>query len=109
MATTRADETKHTCKPDLEAIPKAAEKATGLRRGEFCTNGKSRSLVLIREAIIVMGYQNGIKVRELRETLGVDPPGEQTSRGGKKKGGGFGRTDEAARGGENRYKLSAFE
>ena len=28
--------------------------------------------MLIREAIIVMGYQNGIKVRELGETLGVD-------------------------------------
>ena len=29
-------------KPDLEAILKAAEKATGLRRKEFCTNSKTR-------------------------------------------------------------------
>jgi putative transposase len=60
-------------KPDLEAILKAAEKASGLRRKEFCTNGKSRPLVMIKEAIIVIGQENGIRTRELADVLGVDP------------------------------------
>jgi hypothetical protein len=66
---------------------KAAEKATGLRRKEFCTNSKSRALVMIKEAIIVMGYESEIPTRELAEVLGVDP-----SAGSKRR--------EAARGGE---------
>jgi REP element-mobilizing transposase RayT len=62
-------------KPDLEAILKAAEKATGLPREEFCTNSKARRLVMIKEAIIVIGYENGVKNRELGERLGVDASG----------------------------------
>jgi hypothetical protein len=60
-------------KPNLKAILQAAEMASGLKRAEFCTNGKSRKLVMIREAIIVMGYQSGISNRELAEALNLDP------------------------------------
>jgi hypothetical protein len=60
---------------DLETIMKAAEKATGLRRKEFCTNSKSRALVMIREAIILIAGENGILTLELAEALGVDASG----------------------------------
>jgi putative transposase len=64
---------KRVRKPDLEAIVKAAEKATGFRRKDFCSNSKSRQLVLVKEAIIVIGQESGIRTRELAEVLGLDP------------------------------------
>ena len=69
-------------KPDLEAILKAAEKATGLGRKEFCTNSKSRALVMIKEAIIAIGDENGILTRELADVLGVDPSAVSKRRDG---------------------------
>ena len=44
-----------------------------LGRKEFCTNSKSRPLVMIKEAIIVIGHENGVRTRELAEVLGLDP------------------------------------
>jgi hypothetical protein len=63
---------KRAGKAGLEAILKTAEKATGMRRRDFCTNNKTRELVMIKEAIIVIGYENGIRVREIADALGVD-------------------------------------
>ena len=60
-------------KLNLKAILKAAERASGLKRSDFCTNGKSRKLVMIKEAIIVLGYQHGVSNRELAEVLSLDP------------------------------------
>ena len=60
-------------KLNLKAILKAAERASGLKRSDFCTNGKSRKLVMIKEAIIVFGYQHGVSNRELAEALSLDP------------------------------------
>lgn len=59
-------------KPDLDAILKAAEKATGLRQREFCTRSKSRRLVMIKEAVIIIGDESGIRTRDLAEALDVD-------------------------------------
>ncbi|HEU4387813.1 MAG TPA: transposase, partial [Blastocatellia bacterium] len=59
-------------KADLEAILKTAEKTTGLPRKYFCTNDKTRRLVMIKEAIITIGQENGIRVRDLAEALGMD-------------------------------------
>ena len=56
-------------KPDLKALLKAAEKASRLEREDFCTNDKSRELVMIKEAIVVMGRQREIRNRELAEAL----------------------------------------
>ena len=64
---------KRVRKPDLETILKVAEKVTGLQRRDFCSNSKSRQLVMIKEAIIVIGQENGIPTRELAEMLGLDP------------------------------------
>jgi len=57
---------------DLEAILKATEEATGMGRREFCTRSKSRRLVMIKEAVIMMGDENGIPTRDLAEALDVD-------------------------------------
>jgi hypothetical protein len=59
--------------PDIEAIMKAAEKATSLHRQEFCTKGKARKLVMAKEAIIMIGLRSGIRNRELADALGLDP------------------------------------
>jgi putative transposase len=64
---------KRVRKADLEGIVKAAEKATGLERKEFCSNSKNRQLVLVKEAIIVIGRESGIRTREIAEVLGLDP------------------------------------
>ena len=64
---------KRVRKPDLEAIVKAAERATGLKRKDFCSKSKTRQLVMVKEAIIVIGQENGIRTRELAEALGLDP------------------------------------
>jgi len=67
------DQNKGVRKPTIQAIIKAAAKASGLAREDFCTNDKSRKLVMIKEAIIVMGRQHRIRNRELAEALGLDP------------------------------------
>ena len=64
---------KRVRKADMEGIVKAAEKATGLERKDLCSNSKNRQLVLVKEAIIVIGRENGIRTREIAEVLGLDP------------------------------------
>jgi len=64
---------KRVRKADMEGIVKAAEKATGLERKQFCSNSKNRQLVLVKEAIIVIGLESGIRTREIAEVLGLDP------------------------------------
>src|SRR5207247_4495173 len=58
---------------NIEAILEAAEKASGLRREDFCTNAKSRKRVMVKEAIIVIGRKCGIGNREIAVALGLDP------------------------------------
>jgi hypothetical protein len=43
--------------------------------------------------LLQYNYQNGIKVRQRGETLGLDPTGVSKPREAQKKGGGFGKTD----------------
>ena len=64
---------KRVRKADIEEIVTAAEKATGLERKDFCSNSKNRQLVLVKEAIIVIGRESGIRTREIAEVLGMDP------------------------------------
>jgi hypothetical protein len=63
---------KRAGKADIEAIVTVTEKATGLERKEFCSNSKHRELVLVKEAIVVIGSESGIRTRELAEVLGLD-------------------------------------
>jgi hypothetical protein len=51
----------------------AAQKASGLSRQELCSNSKRRAPVAVREAIIVIGRQSGIRNCELAEALNIDP------------------------------------
>jgi REP element-mobilizing transposase RayT len=60
-------------KADIEAVLRAAEGATGLKRKEFCSKSKSRELVMVKEAIIVIGQERGVRTGELADVLGVDP------------------------------------
>src|SRR5882724_6162884 len=64
---------KRVRKADVEPIVKAAEKATGLERKDFCSKSKNRQLELVKEAIIVIGRESGIRTREIAEVLGLDP------------------------------------
>ena len=64
---------KRVGRVNIETILEAAEKATGLRREDFCTNAKSRRLVIVKEAIIVLGRKCGIGNREIAVALGLDP------------------------------------
>ena len=64
---------KRVRKADMEGIVKAAEKATGLERKDLCSNSKNRQLVLVKEAIIVIGRESGIRTRDIAEVLGLDP------------------------------------
>ena len=68
----RAKPKRAARKLQLEAILSAAEVATGLRREKFCTATKTRQLVMIKEAIIVIGDDNEVPSRELARALGLD-------------------------------------
>ena len=57
----------------LEELLKAAEKTSGLKREELCSNTKTRKTVAVKEAVIVLGRRSGIRNRELAAALGMDP------------------------------------
>jgi hypothetical protein len=80
--------------PDLRAILEAAENAIGLRRKEFCTNTRSRALVLIKEAIIVIGDENGMPHGRLQVVLRGPFVCEQMARRSERKNQSFWRVEE---------------
>lgn len=57
----------------IEQLLGAAEKASGLKRDELCSNSKRRSTVAMKEAVIVLGKGSGIANRELAAALRLDP------------------------------------
>jgi len=57
----------------MEEILKAAETITAKQRKAFCTNSKARELVRIRDAIIFLAKENGIRTGELATIMGLDP------------------------------------
>lgn len=57
----------------IDELLGAAEKASGLRRKEFCGNSKTRRALTIREAVIELGRERGIRNRGLAFALGIDP------------------------------------
>ena len=50
----------------------AAERITTLKRREFCAGKKTRELVLIKEAIIMVGRDLGASNADLARLLGLD-------------------------------------
>ena len=56
----------------MEKLIEAAERTSGLRRKYFCGKGKTRGVVAIREAVIVLGRERGMGNKELALALGID-------------------------------------
>ena len=57
---------------DSEALVRAVEKVTGLKRIEFCNARKIREFVLVKEVMIIVGRECGASTAELARLLGLD-------------------------------------
>ncbi len=57
----------------IEELLNAAERSSGLSRQELCGKSKNRRTVAVKEAVIVLGRENGITNRALAEALGLGP------------------------------------
>jgi putative transposase len=57
---------------DPEALMSVAEKVTGFAAEEVCSGGKSRALVLVKEAMIVVGRELGMSNADMARLLGLD-------------------------------------
>ena len=55
----------------IEDLLTAAETSSGLSRQELCGKSKNRRTVAVKEAVIVLGRENGITNRVLAEALGL--------------------------------------
>jgi REP element-mobilizing transposase RayT len=69
----RADRTqnKQIREFDPAALMNAVEKACGLSRDEFCTQGKSRRIILAKDALVVSGRLSGARMTTLSEMTGL--------------------------------------
>lgn len=56
----------------VEDLLSAAEGSSGLTRQELCSKSKNRRTVSVKEAVIVLGREHGIRNGELAEALGID-------------------------------------
>ncbi|HSF22679.1 MAG TPA: hypothetical protein VLE20_00515, partial [Blastocatellia bacterium] len=56
----------------IEDLLIAAERMSGLARQEVCSKSKNRRTVSVKEAVIVVGREHGIRNGELAEALGID-------------------------------------
>ena len=68
-----ADRRVRVGKQGIETLLRAAEEASGLDRNRICSSSKMRQLVMVKEAIIVVGLESGIRAGELAKALGVAP------------------------------------
>jgi hypothetical protein len=57
---------------DPEALMRAAEKITGFAAEELCSGKKSRALVLVKEAMIIVGRELGVSNADMARLLGLD-------------------------------------
>ena len=56
----------------IDDLLSAAERSSGLTRQELCSKSKNRRTVAVKEAVIMLGRERGIRNRELAEALGID-------------------------------------
>ena len=56
----------------IEDLLNAAVTSSGLSRQEICSRSKNRRTVAVKEAVIVLGRENGITNRALAQALGLD-------------------------------------
>ena len=57
---------------DVEDLLRAAGRTSGLSEQEICSGSKNRRTVAVRDAVILVGRERGIRNRELAEELGID-------------------------------------
>jgi len=57
---------------DPEALMQAAEKITGFAAEELCSGKKTRALVRVKEAMIIVGLEVGVSNADLAKLLGLD-------------------------------------
>jgi putative transposase len=57
---------------DPEALMRAAEMVTGIAARELCSGKKSRALVLVKEAMIMVGRESGVSNAAMARLLGLD-------------------------------------
>jgi hypothetical protein len=67
---------RHQAKPrsqlEGERLMRAAERVTGIEKQELCSGKKTRALVLIKEAVIILGRELGASNADLGRLLGLD-------------------------------------
>ncbi len=56
----------------IEDLLSAAEQSSGLTLKELCSKSKNRKIVSVREAVIVVGREQGLTNKRLAEALGID-------------------------------------
>jgi REP element-mobilizing transposase RayT len=57
----------------IDDLLSAAEEISGLKREEWCAGSKKKRMLAIREAVIGVGHERGIRNRDLASALGIDP------------------------------------
>ena len=57
---------------DAQALMRAAEKVTGMQAQELCGGRKTRAVVLVKEAMIIVGRELGASNADLARLLGLD-------------------------------------
>jgi hypothetical protein len=57
---------------DPKALVAAVERVTGRKRREFCVSNKTRGLVLIKKAMIIVGREIGASNADLARITGLD-------------------------------------
>jgi hypothetical protein len=57
----------------VDELLSAAVRSSGLSLQQLCSKSKERRTVAVKEAVIVLGREGGLRNRELAEALGIDP------------------------------------
>jgi REP element-mobilizing transposase RayT len=57
----------------IDELLSAAEEISGFKREDWCAGSRRRKMVAIREAVIGVGQERGIRLRDLASALGTDP------------------------------------
>ena len=63
---------KQSSTPELASLVDAVAKASGLTQEEICGSGKSKRIVMAKEAVIIVGRDLGARNAGLAKVMGVD-------------------------------------
>ena len=57
----------------LDELLAAAVRTSGFEKKELCSNSKKRRIVAVKEAVMIIAMERGIRARELASALNIDP------------------------------------